>query len=53
MKKSAPYIQYARNSEIKTSFERQIERIQQDPIRFLEGENDRVSLRTVKAVRLG
>ncbi|CAM3633024.1 hypothetical protein MEZE111188_00260 [Mesobacillus zeae] len=44
---------YALQSEIKTSFERQIERLQHDPIRLCDGANENISFRTIKAVRLG
>lgn len=36
-----------------TSFERQIARLTHDPIRYCDGENERVALRPIKAVRLG
>jgi hypothetical protein len=36
-----------------TSFERQIMRLEHDPIRYYEGTNENVSIKTIKAVRLG
>jgi hypothetical protein len=36
-----------------TSLERQIARLTHDPIRYCDGENERVALRPIKAVRLG
>jgi hypothetical protein len=36
-----------------TIFERQIMRLNQDPIRYYEGTNEKVSIRPIKAVRLG
>jgi DNA-binding protein H-NS len=44
---------YAQVSENKSSFERQIERMQHDPIRLYDGANENVSLKPIKAVRLG
>jgi hypothetical protein len=35
-----------------TSFERQIERLQHDPIRLCDGTNENVSIKTIKVVRL-
>jgi hypothetical protein len=36
-----------------SSFERQIMRLEHDPIRYYEGTNEKVSIRPIKAVRLG
>lgn len=44
------YVPYPENN---TSFERQIARLKHDPIRYCDGENERVELRPIKAVRLG
>jgi hypothetical protein len=44
------YVPYSENN---TSFERQITRLKHDPIRLYDGENERVALRPIKAVRLG
>jgi hypothetical protein len=35
-----------------TSFEREVERLQHDPIRYYDGTNENVSIKTIKAVRL-
>jgi hypothetical protein len=36
-----------------SGFERQIMRLEHDPIRYYEGTNEKVSIRPIKAVRLG
>ena len=36
-----------------TSFDRQIERLQHDPIRLCDGENAQVGIRPIKAVKPG
>jgi hypothetical protein len=36
-----------------TIFERQIQRLQNDPIRYYDGANDKVSNISIKGVRLG
>jgi hypothetical protein len=36
-----------------TIFERQIQRLQHDPIRYYDGSNEKVSNISIKAVRLG
>ena len=43
------YVPYSENN---TSFERQITRFIHDPIRYCDGENERVAIRPIKAVRL-
>jgi hypothetical protein len=53
MKKSRLYTYYAQQSENKSSFERQIERLQHDPIRYYDGTNENVSIKTIKGRRLG
>jgi hypothetical protein len=35
-----------------SSFERQIMRLEHDPIRYYDGENEKVSIRPIKAGRL-
>lgn len=40
-------------TENNTPFERQIQRLKHDPIRYYDGANEKVSLRPIKAVRLG
>jgi hypothetical protein len=44
------YVPYSENN---TSLERQITRLKHDPIRYCDGENERVALQPIKAVRLG
>jgi hypothetical protein len=44
------YVPYSENN---TSLERQIMRLEHDPIRYYEGTNEKVSIRPIKAVRLG
>ncbi|MDR7001617.1 putative ABC-type transport system involved in lysophospholipase L1 biosynthesis ATPase subunit [Neobacillus niacini] len=53
MKNSTVNKYYAQQSEKNTLVERQIERLQHDPIRLCDGENERVSLRPIKAVKPG
>jgi hypothetical protein len=40
-------------TENKTSFEKNIERLNQDPIRYYGGANENVSIISIKGVRLG
>jgi hypothetical protein len=46
-----PYKLYYASIDLKnTSFERQINRLQHDPIRFYDGNNEEISIKTIKAV---
>jgi hypothetical protein len=36
-----------------TSFERELERLMHDPIRLCDGNNENISIKPIKAVRLG
>ncbi|MFZ7945708.1 hypothetical protein [Neobacillus sp. 19] len=48
------YANYYMPTDVKdTSLLRQINRLKNDPIRYYEGENEKVSLQPIKAVRLG
>jgi hypothetical protein len=44
---------YYLNYEFNTLFERQIQRLQNDPIRYYDGANEKVSNIPIKGVRLG
>jgi hypothetical protein len=44
------YVPYSENN---TSLERQIQRLQNDPIRYYDGANEKVSNISIKGVRLG
>jgi hypothetical protein len=44
---------YYLNLEFNTLFERQIQRLQNDPIRYYDGANEKVSNISIKGVRLG
>jgi hypothetical protein len=53
LRKHRIYRYYYLSYEFNTLFERQLERIQHDPIRYYDGANAKVSDISIKAVRLG